>query len=501
MKRLLLLSFLAAAGCSNEVVKVAPSEPASAPVDEPTEQPTEEPTQEPTAPTKAPLVFPQVLSRGGPIVAKPKVVPIVFKNDPFAADITSFTKKIAGSPYWAGTATEYAVGAITAGDTIVLDEAPPTNITSTEIETWLVGKLTGASPAFGAPDPNTLYAIYYPSGTTITFEDAEESFGQSCEGYGGYHYEVDAGGTAVGFSVVPRCGDLAELTVAASHEYFEWATDPFPVTKPAYNRLDDDHWAWQAVMIGELSDLCTFLDRDYITPPEIGNVVQRHWSNELSATGGFPCAPLKKVPYWQAIADTPDDAIVPDYGGGFNKTIRTKAIRVKPGGSRTIDVQMYSDEAAGVSVPVRVMSFNEFYGGTNESGFSYSLSSTRAKTGETIQMTIDAPTDLAYDVAVTMAYTSDTSVHFWPVLILNDDAPDPPSGTGKTMSARGPGAIGPKRFAVRADNLPKKPENGGLNARMRRGFGTRIESFSATRAAITAELARASLPSSLMSEP
>jgi hypothetical protein len=96
-----------------------------------------------------------------------------------------------------------------------------------------------------------------------------------------------------------------------------------------------------------------------------------------------------------------------------------------------------------------------------------------------------------------MAYTSDTSVHFWPVLVVNDDAPDPPSGTGKTMSA--PGSKSNKRVAVQS--VPKKPETDGLNGRMRRGFGTRIESFSATRAAIVAELARASLPSKMMSEP
>jgi hypothetical protein len=500
MKRALILGLLAAAGCSTETVTVVKNEPASAPVETPPEETPPEPVTEPDpAPVKPGMVFPSVLSRGGPVIKQPKIVPIVFAGDPLAADITSFTKKMAGSPYWSGTATEYAVGAITAGDTIVLSEAPPTNITSTQIETWLAGKLAGASPAFGPPDPNTLYAIFYPSGTTITFEDAEESYGQSCEGYGGYHYEIDAGGTQVGYSVVPRCSDLAELTVAASHEYFEWATDPFPLTKPAYNRLDDEHWAWQAVMIGELSDLCTFLDRDYITPTELGNVVQRHWSNKLSAAGGFPCAPLKKVPYWQAIPDTPDDAVVPDYGGGYNKTIRTKAIRVKPGGSRTVDVTMYSDEAAGVSVPLRVMSFNEFYGGTNQSGFSYSLSTTRAKTGSTVQMTIEAPTELAYDVAVTMAYTSDSSVHFWPVLILNDDEPDPPKNN--MMNAGTASAAATKRVAVTRANLPKKPENEGLNGRMRRGFGTRIESFSATRAAIMAELARASLPSRMMSEP
>ena len=494
MKRalLLVLPFLASA-CTNEVIKVNQTQPASAPVEEPTEQPTEEPTTEPEpTPVKPPIVFPQVLSRGGPVIAKPKVVPIVFSNDPLAADITAFTKKMAGAAYWSGTATEYAVGAITAGETIVVTEAPPANTTSTEIETWLVSKLTGTNPAFGAPDPNTLYAIFYPSGTTITFEEAEESYGQSCEGYGGYHYEVNAGGTTVGFAVHPRCGDLSELTVTASHEYFEWATDPFPVTKPAYNRLDDAHWAWQAVMIGELSDLCTFLDRDYITPPEVGNVVQRHWSNKLAKAGGFPCAPLKKVPYWQAIPDTPDDAIVPDYGGGYNKTIRTKAIRVKPGGTATVDVTMYSDEAAGVNVPLRVMSFNEFYGQPSQSGYTYKLSSTRAKTGDTLQLTVEAPTELAYDVAVTMAYTSDTSVHFWPVLVVNDDAPDPPS---KSLN----GTPSTKRQAVQS--LPKKPETEGFNGRMRRGFGTRIESFSATRAAIMAELARASLPSKMMSEP
>jgi len=379
--------------------------------------------------------FPEVQSRGGPTIKMPKVIPIVYPGDALASDIASFTTKIGASKYWRDLGAQYGVGAMTAGATITLPEAAPTTITADAIETWLIGKLSGATPEFGVPDESTLYAIYYPASTTIT-QDGEGALGQSCQGYGGYHSEVTVGTKHVGYAVMPRCADVDDLTVAASHEYFEWATDPFPVSKPAYNRLDDAHWAWQVVMIGELGDLCTYLDRDNLRPAEIGFLVQREWSNTASLAGKYPCAPAKTTPYLQVIPTAEDSIEVPDYGDR-TQTLTTKAIRIKPGGSRTVDGLVYSDQAGTPVVAMRALSFADFTGTKKRSGFTYSLNQNRVKVGERVQITIDAPTKPGFDILVMTAYTGPESAHYWPVLVVTEDF----------AAARAPGAPPPETIA------------------------------------------------------
>ncbi|MDB4933971.1 MAG: hypothetical protein JWP87_943 [Labilithrix sp.] len=450
----LLLSTLVGLGgsigaCSSVETTLAPQPvpPVIPPPPEDAGAPVEQPDAAPPKVAPKPT-FPEVQSRGGPVIKTPKVVAIVFPGDPLATSITEFTSKISASTYWKDVGKEYGVGPMTARETIVLDEAPPAAITSAAIEDWLKGKLTGATPAFGAPDASTLYAIYYPASTKITMDGAGE-LGQSCEGYGGYHFEIDAGGTQVGYAVLPRCSDIGELTIAASHEYFEWATDPFPKTKPGFNKLDDAHWAWQATMIGELGDLCTFLDRDNLHPADIGFDVQRQWSNKASLAGKYPCAPAKDAPYLQAITTADDDAIVPSYDqSGKPTNINTKAVRVAPGKSRKVDVLVYSDQPHADLVPMRAMSYEEFYagrGGGQPSGYTFTLDRSYAKVGDTISVTIDAPDDPAYDLMIMLAYTSKTSAHYWPVLVVNDDAAD----------------VGSGKATITPETMPKRPARDG----------------------------------------
>jgi len=393
--------------------------------------------------------FPEVQSRGGSVIKTPKVVAIVFKDDPLTSQVTDFTSKISTSTYWKDLGVEYGVGAMTALDTIAVNETAPTTITSSAIETWLTTKLSGATPEFGVPDASTLYAVYYPSTTTITMDGFSGDLGQSCQGYGGYHFEIDVAGTHVGYAVLPRCSDIDELTVAASHEYFEWATDPFPQTKPAYTKLDDAHWAWQAAFIGELGDLCTYLDRDYLRPTEIGFQVQTMWSNKASLAGKYPCVPKAGVTYLQGIPTTDDQATVPSQVQG-EPDVTTKAIRVMPGQSRTIDVLAYSDQPHTELVPFRALTFDEFTtgmpNGPNATGWKYSVTPSYAKVGDVVSVTVTAPITTSYDLLVMTAYTSDTSVNYWPVLVVNDAAPTTAPTTPKKMPKL-PGALG--RFTGR----------------------------------------------------
>jgi hypothetical protein len=287
------------------------------------------------------------------------------------------------------------------------------------------------------------------------------SMSKSCQGFGGYHSEIVPGGTHVGYAVLPRCAGIDDLTIGTSHEVFEWATDPFPMSTPAFDRLDDAHWAWQAMMIGELSDMCTFLDYDSIKPAEIGFTVQRHWSNKASLAGQFPCAPSGGKAYYQAIPRIEDEALVPDYFDiTGTKQIKTKAIRVAPGKSRTVDVLVYSDQASSKqAVGVRAMTLSELYGQDSQSGFSFTLDKDKATVGSTLQLTIEAPKSSAFDVLVMTAYLDKKTIEYWPVLVTSDDGKDVQAGVS----------------SVRPDQLPGRPaiSKGSRIIATRAGLGSR----------------------------
>src|ERR1700733_7407877 len=254
---------------------------------------------------------PQVANLGGVVMASPKIVPVFFAGDDpmILAALTDFTKKVGGTDYWKAAATEYGVGPATGADPIQLTaaDAPPTTIDDSAIQLWLAAKLNGNDPAFGTPDENTIYTIFYPQGVTITLggvqavPDAGVAEGgtdggtdaatppgaqASCQTFGGYHQNIalDAahGGKVVAYAVVPRCptfGGLTGidvLTGAGSHELLEAATDPFPLTTPAFAQVDDAHLYWESLLGGgEIGDLCAQSASSFVKFPGLPSTVQR----------------------------------------------------------------------------------------------------------------------------------------------------------------------------------------------------------------------------------
>lgn len=430
-----LLALALAAACTTEVVKVQAA-PSDAPPEDTTgtEEDGGTSVQDASTSTKpTSFTFPTVKSRGGKVIAAPRVVPIVYSGDPLTSQIGSFYTKLGASAVWKADAAEYGIGPITTAATKTLTEAPPTNITSTAIEQWLVGKLSGASP-LEAPDENTLYAIHYPAATTIQIDGADE-VGQSCQGYGGYHGEVSVSGKKVGYAVLPRCSGVDELTVAASHEAFEWATDPYPQSTPAYAQLDDEHLAWQLVMLGELGDLCTFLDRSYIRPADIGFQIQRMWSNAQSLAGKFPCAPQDGKPYFQAIPLVGDPLTIPD---GLLE-IKSKGAKVPPGGTATVDVKLYAEGLpAGTSLFLEALSKDQMSQGQQPSGFSFKVSQQTAKVGDTVQVTVTAPKGGGWDVLTMIAARSQEDAFMWPVFVFSGDPFGTGTGLGPATTLRTP---------------------------------------------------------------
>ena len=121
---------------------------------------------------------PQVINGAAPspatVLASPKIVPVVFTDDMDATmvgQIEDFVSRVGATQYWTAATSEYGVGPATGlTPVVVVDPAAATGntITDAAIQTWLADILDGNDPAWPAPDANTVYALFFPSGVTIT---------------------------------------------------------------------------------------------------------------------------------------------------------------------------------------------------------------------------------------------------------------------------------------------------------------------------------------------
>src|SRR5262249_52421890 len=140
------------------------------------------------------------------------------------------------------------------GASISINEAAPSTVDDNGVKQWLIEQIAKNS-AFQTPDDNTDYVIYYPVGTTISFEQLGQTF-KSCTGMAGYHSSVTlSAGPTVKFSVIPRCpsepapglSSFEQATATSSHEIMEGTADPI-LTKPTYQLFDPDHAVWSLIM-------------------------------------------------------------------------------------------------------------------------------------------------------------------------------------------------------------------------------------------------------------
>jgi hypothetical protein len=178
------------------------------------------------------------------------------------------------------------------------------------MQTFLSGAIADGS--LPMPDPgatsNTIYVIYFPSTTTITFDGLTSC---AATGFAGYHNHLVIGGQTVTYSVVVECApiqppmgtgvtpltELESTTVTSSHEVIETASDPDGKTGFGI-RLDDvDNWAWLDIVGGdEAADLCVDpfgINQDVTRSTVSGETfaLQRIWSNGPAAAGHDPCVP------------------------------------------------------------------------------------------------------------------------------------------------------------------------------------------------------------------
>ncbi len=338
----------------------------------------------PTKPSQA-IGAPQIVSYGGPVMTAPRVVPVFYSGDAYAAQLTSFAQKLGASTYWGKATGEYGVGKIGAGTAVTLTGAAPTSITDTQIKSFLATQLDGAH-ALGTPDTSAIYTIYYPTSTSVTLD----GYGASCQAFLGYHNETTVGGKKVVYAVVPRCSppssmsQIDELTVTTSHELVEASTDPYPMTDPAYAIPDNDHLVWALFPLSELGDMCAFNVGANVKPLDLGFMVQRSWSN-LSALGGHhPCAPGNDgETYFIAVPELSDKVTI-DFGGG--QLVPSKGLSIPLHGSKTIDVALYADGASD-AWQVQAVDLAQLYY-QKPAELTFAIDHTSGKAGDHLKLTI-----------------------------------------------------------------------------------------------------------------
>jgi hypothetical protein len=276
---------------------------AQVPSDGATEGPADAPAGDVASPS-TPAPFPTVEYLGGPILSAPRVVTVTFpEDDPsLVARLQLFDDTITGTAWWTQVAHEYCVspggspcvGPGSGGGHVVMPNAALQAYTdSVRGGDATIRQLVAdnvADGAFPAPDAQTLYVLYMPTGVRVLLDGLD-----ICQhgGSGGYHDSIAVapdGGTPldVAYAVVGRCSSTeAATTLTASHEIVEAATDPSPEGAPAFQMTD---FAWLAFG-GEVADVCAAVDTNFETQAS-GFTVQRSWSNASAAARHDPCVPV-----------------------------------------------------------------------------------------------------------------------------------------------------------------------------------------------------------------
>jgi hypothetical protein len=251
--------------------------------------------------------FPQVPNTHGKTMSSPKLVTIVASNDAptdgtdTAAGLHAFSDAIPSSAVWQAMSSEYHLGTLTSAVHITGPAMTASVYTTADLQAYVTSAIAGG--AGPAPDGNTIYLVYLPD--SATFAPVYANF---C----GYHMPYPSSTTSTGdqVSAVHRCKpytkdtELGLLTLVASHEIVESATDPLD---QGYNigsasATPWDAGIWQGWYQGhvELGDLCEGTRFYEVADggPEGGFEYQRMWSNAAAAKGGDPCAPPYDEPYY-----------------------------------------------------------------------------------------------------------------------------------------------------------------------------------------------------------
>jgi len=313
-------------------------------------------------------LMPQVVNStpptsGAAVLSVPRAMAITYDNDPNRSDFETFLTQYAASTAWHAQAAEYGVGALTVRSPGHVAGNAPLTLSESDVLSLLTANTSGVTPAWGAPDRETIYEFSIPQGVTF------DSGGQHCcTDFDGYHSTTIVESIEVPFAILCGCSvtrlhsdlgltPLQILTETANHETVEAATDPY-IT--GFVTTDDAHFAWSYEVGGEVGDMCTFVDTtNELQPTGIAYAIQRTWSNAAALAGHDPCVPDATSPYYQTVPETPDAISLP----GVGTSVATSALKVPIGGDGIVTLHVYADDANAGPFTVQLDDYSATSGG------------------------------------------------------------------------------------------------------------------------------------------
>lgn len=295
----------------------------------------------------------QIDYNGGAILAHVHIVTVTFTGDKHRDSLRAFDHKIASTDWWHQVSSGYCAppnssNCVGDGTSAALDggawhpdgstadggdgfldvelayDFPSKSISDSDIQGWLAGHINAGD--FPPADDQSLYALYFPSDVAISLGNQS-----SCSSFGAYHNSTSAGGMQVSYAVMPLCStgspnsDFQFLTISASHEFAEAATDAHPQVDTAYYLQSND--AWLGVLSyggGENGDMCTFTNPE--SYDESGWTVQRIYSNQAAAKSQNPCEPAVKPAYFGAAVRTQKISVNGHQSFGYVVVPRGKSV-------------------------------------------------------------------------------------------------------------------------------------------------------------------------------
>ena len=357
------------------------------------------------------------------LLLAPKIVTVTFPNEAKASTFEAFGDLITTTHWWDEVAAGYCdksnvcIGHGTNGGHVHVSTAAAKTYTdsttpgdASTIKDFI--KAHVADGSFPAPDDNTLYVIYFPTGSTISMKNGTQN-ASSCQQFGGYHNNVQIGSVQAAYAIIPQCSALLgiNVTTAASHEIIEAATDPLvgDTTANGYY-MDQTRDAWLAVGAGEVGDVCALLQafgagglgstgpgpHEYV---ESGYTVSKSFSNKSVKENHAPCVPAAAGPYF---------AVAPE----------VEKLVLQTGQSKTIELTGFSDGPTS-DWDVKVMDMGALSNPFAQPVLGLTLDAAKANNGTKLHLTVkvNGTVDATNGAPYVIIASSGNVVNYWPGIV------------------------------------------------------------------------------------
>jgi hypothetical protein len=253
---------------------------------------------EPSAPATANSRFPVLLNAGGPVLSPMRPVAVVASGDSLRDSLFAFAKALPVSHWWPEVATPYGISPTATAFTVA---GPPiasgTQLTLADISDYV--QRTAIDSAGYRADGHTVFLVFVPTGVSCIPAP------NGCPASPAFHRPF---GKADAVAVVTRNqadfhSMMEAMTIAASHEIVESATDPeinaWILVSPSLPWIGSPWALDDGGRSEENADICGVGTR-YL---DGGFYYQRIFSNQAAALAGDPCVPAIAEPYFNIATD------------------------------------------------------------------------------------------------------------------------------------------------------------------------------------------------------